>query len=129
MGSRRDALHGLIVVDKPAGLSSAAVVHRVRGRLGVRRAGHTGTLDPLATGVLPICLGAATKLAGYLIAEDKAYRTTIVLGVETDSYDGDGAITARDAEPAADAVDHGRGRQPGRFIDDDQSVEALTGGH
>ena len=105
MSSRteRVPLDGLIVVDKPTGLSSAAVVERVRARLGVKRAGHTGTLDPAATGVLPICLGAATKLAGYLIAEDKAYRTTLVLGVETDSYDGDGAVTARD-EAAVAAV-------------------------
>jgi tRNA pseudouridine55 synthase len=101
--TERVPLDGLIVVDKPTGLSSAAVVERVRARLGVKRAGHTGTLDPAATGVLPICLGAATKLAGYLIAEDKAYRTTLVLGVETDSYDGDGAVTARD-EAAVAAV-------------------------
>jgi tRNA pseudouridine55 synthase len=98
---RGDSLHGLIVVDKPAGLSSAAVVHRVRGRLGVRRAGHTGTLDPLATGVLPVCVGDATKLAGYLIAEDKAYRATIELGAETDTYDAEGEVVARDAEAAA----------------------------
>jgi tRNA pseudouridine55 synthase len=101
MGSRRDSLHGLIVVDKPAGLSSAAVVHRVRGRLGVRRAGHTGTLDPLATGVLPVCIGEATKLAGYLIAEDKAYRATIELGAETDTFDVEGEVVARDLDAAA----------------------------
>jgi tRNA pseudouridine55 synthase len=98
MGSRRDrdALNGLIVVDKPAGLTSAEVCNRVRGRLGIQRAGHTGTLDPQATGVLPVCLGDATKLAGYLIAEDKAYRAHIAFGVETDTYDADGTITARD---------------------------------
>jgi tRNA pseudouridine55 synthase len=110
MASRRDraALHGLIVVDKPAGLTSADVVKRVRDRLRVARAGHTGTLDPLATGVLPVCLGDATKLAGYLIAEDKAYRATIALGVETDTYDADGEVTARDearaSQVTADAI-------------------------
>lgn len=107
MSRRRPALHGLVVIDKPAGLSSATVVERVRGRLGVARAGHTGTLDPLATGVLPVCLGEATKLAGYLLAEDKAYRATLELGVETDTYDGDGTVTAR-AEAAAAAVDRAR---------------------
>jgi len=107
MGSRRDRpgeLNGLILVDKPTGLSSAAVVDRVRGRVGIRRAGHTGTLDPLATGVLPVCLGEATKLAGYLLAEDKAYRATLVLGAETDTYDSDGAIVSENPT-AALAVD------------------------
>jgi tRNA pseudouridine55 synthase len=100
MGSL-DALCGLIIVDKPIGLSSAAVVNRVRGRLGIKRAGHTGTLDPLATGVLPVCLGEATKLAGYLLAEDKAYRATLVLGAETSTYDSEGEVTARDPAGAA----------------------------
>jgi tRNA pseudouridine55 synthase len=86
--------HGVLVVDKPAGLSSAAVVEHVKRTLGVARAGHGGTLDPLATGVLPICLGAATKLAGYLLADDKAYEATGVLGVETDTLDRTGEIIA-----------------------------------
>lgn len=97
----RDRLNGLIIVDKPTGLSSAAVVNRVRGRLGVPRAGHTGTLDPLATGVLPVCIGEATKLAGYLIAEDKAYRATIALGAATDTYDSEGEVVSRDDAAAA----------------------------
>jgi tRNA pseudouridine55 synthase len=97
-------LNGLVIVDKPRAMTSAAVVNRVRARLGVERAGHTGTLDPLATGVLPVCLGEATKLAGHLIADDKAYRATIVLGVETDTYDADGMIVRTD-EAAAHAVD------------------------
>ena len=65
-------MHGVLVIDKPAGVSSAMAVERVRRDLRIDRAGHGGTLDPLATGVLPICVGAGTKLAQFLLAEDKA---------------------------------------------------------
>lgn len=82
------------MLDKPPGMSSAAVVDHVKKRLGVRRAGHGGTLDPMATGVLPICLGEATKLASYLLAEDKEYVAEAVLGVETDTLDRTGTVTA-----------------------------------
>lgn len=85
---------GVLVLDKPAGVSSAAAVDRVKRELGLRRAGHGGTLDPLATGVLPICLGAATKIAAYLLADDKAYEAELVLGVETDTLDRTGATVA-----------------------------------
>lgn len=88
-------MNGVLVVDKPAGLTSAAVVARVRRVLGVKRVGHTGTLDPMATGVLPVCVGEATKIAGYLLAEDKAYEGELELGVETDTLDAQGAITRR----------------------------------
>jgi tRNA pseudouridine55 synthase len=92
------ALHGVVIIDKPPGITSAGAVERVRRRLGVRRAGHTGTLDPIATGVLAICVGEATKLAGYLQAEDKAYEVEAVFGVETDTLDRDGIVTStRDA--------------------------------
>ncbi len=94
-------LHGVLVVDKPRGLTSSEVVIDVRRRLRAERAGHTGTLDPLATGVLPICLGEATKLAGHLIAEDKAYEAELELGVQTDTFDGEGAIVAEDRAGAA----------------------------
>jgi tRNA pseudouridine55 synthase len=95
------ALDGVLVVDKPAGMTSAHVVARVKRGLGARRVGHTGTLDPMATGVLPLCLGEATKIAGYLLAEDKAYEAELLLGVETDTLDAEGAVTARDPEGAA----------------------------
>ncbi|WP_428263715.1 tRNA pseudouridine(55) synthase TruB [Haliangium sp.] len=96
-------LDGVLVVDKPAGPTSARVVAQVKRALGVRRVGHTGTLDPMATGVLPLCLGEATKIAGYLLAEDKVYEGQLLLGVETDTLDAQGAVTAR-AEDAAAAV-------------------------
>jgi tRNA pseudouridine55 synthase len=96
-------LVGVVVVDKPLGLSSAQVVHRLRHALGEKTAGHTGTLDPIASGVLPICLNGATKLAGYLIADDKRYWTKLLLGVETTTLDRTGDIV-RVADVAAVAA-------------------------
>ena len=91
-------MNGVLVLDKPPRMSSAAAVDHVRKRLGVKRAGHGGTLDPIATGVLPICLGEATKLAGYLLSDDKAYEAELVLGVEMDTLDRTGQVTrTRDA--------------------------------
>jgi tRNA pseudouridine55 synthase len=87
-------VHGVLVIDKPAGMSSAAAVERVRQGLGIARAGHGGTLDPLATGVLAICVGAGTKLAQFLLADDKAYLAEGVLGVETDTLDRTGRVVA-----------------------------------
>lgn len=105
MSSRlRSDEHGVLVVDKPAGMTSAAVVARVKRARGARRVGHTGTLDPMATGVLPICVGEATKIAGYLLADDKAYEGELELGAETDTLDADGEVTRRDPAAAA-AVD------------------------
>jgi tRNA pseudouridine55 synthase len=97
-------LHGILVVDKPAAMTSAAVVAEVRRALrplGVKKAGHTGTLDPLATGVLPLCFGEATKLATYLLVDEKAYEAELVLGVETDTLDAYGREVARDDAGAA----------------------------
>ena len=85
-------MHGVLVIDKPAGVSSAMAVERVRRDLRIDRAGHGGTLDPLATGVLPICVGAGTKLAQFLLADDKAYEAEGMLGVETDTLDRTGRI-------------------------------------
>lgn len=90
-------MHGILVVDKPAGRSSASTVDLVKRATGATRAGHGGTLDPLATGVLAVCLGAATKLAQYLLADDKAYEAEGLLGVTTDTLDRTGAIVAERA--------------------------------
>jgi tRNA pseudouridine55 synthase len=86
---------GVLLVDKPAGMTSFDVVRRIRRAAGVRRVGHGGTLDPLASGVLPVCLGEATKLARFLLDADKEYEVTLCLGVETDTFDADGTVTAR----------------------------------
>jgi tRNA pseudouridine55 synthase len=85
-------MHGVLVLDKPTSLSSAAAVDHVKRALGAARAGHGGTLDPIATGVLPICLDAATKLAPYLLADDKAYEAEGLLGIETDTLDRGGRV-------------------------------------
>jgi tRNA pseudouridine55 synthase len=85
-------MNGVIVVDKPAGPTSHDVVARVRRTIGVRRIGHTGTLDPLATGVLPLVVGRATRLAQFLSADEKEYVADVRFGVATISYDGEGLI-------------------------------------
>jgi tRNA pseudouridine55 synthase len=88
-------LDAVLVVDKPSGITSFDVVRKVRRAARVRQVGHGGTLDPLASGVLPICLGEATKLAQFLLDADKAYEVTIRFGIETDTDDADGTVTAR----------------------------------
>jgi tRNA pseudouridine55 synthase len=93
------------VVDKPVGPTSFTVVRQIRRAAGVRRVGHGGTLDPLASGVLPVCLGEATKLAPFLLSADKAYDVTIRLGLETDTDDADGTVTAtRDTSRVTEAA-------------------------
>jgi tRNA pseudouridine55 synthase len=88
-------MDGVIVIDKQAGKTSHDVVSEVKKILGVRKAGHTGTLDPMVTGVLPVCLNEATKLANLLTGENKEYRGTMLLGVETDTLDVEGKIISR----------------------------------
>lgn len=91
--SRRQAVrHGYIVIDKPAGWTSHDVIARVRRIVSERRVGHAGTLDPMATGVLPIAVGLATRTVEYLAAADKAYRASFTFGVATDSGDADGDV-------------------------------------
>lgn len=85
-------MDGVIVVNKPLGKTSHDIVAFLRRLTGIRRIGHTGTLDPAATGVLPVCIGKATKAADMLTASDKAYRAQIVLGMTTDTLDADGEI-------------------------------------
>jgi tRNA pseudouridine55 synthase len=85
-------LDGVLIIDKPLGPTSFDVVQKVRKLTGTKKAGHTGTLDPMATGVLPICLNDATKIAGYILHADKTYETTLRLGVETDTQDAQGKI-------------------------------------
>jgi tRNA pseudouridine55 synthase len=88
------AVHGVLVVDKPYGPSSFAVVQQVRRALGVQRAGHGGTLDPMATGVLAVCLGEGTKLAAFFLDAEKEYEAELLLGVATDTYDAQGQVVA-----------------------------------
>lgn len=85
-------MNGILLVDKPSGMTSHDVVDRVRKAAGIRRVGHTGTLDPAATGLLILCLGKATRLSEFLTGLDKTYQGTILLGTTTNSYDLDGEI-------------------------------------
>ena len=85
----------MLIINKPGGWTSHDVVAKVRKLLGVRKVGHTGTLDPSATGVLVLCLGKATRIAEYLVLADKAYRATLRLGVATDTQDAEGAVVMR----------------------------------
>jgi tRNA pseudouridine55 synthase len=88
-------MNGIVLVDKPAGISSAEVVRRIKSRVKPARVGHLGTLDPFATGLLPIMIGEATKLAPFIEGGDKEYEGVIRLGVETDTLDRDGAEVRR----------------------------------
>ena len=84
---------GILLVDKPEGLSSAGAIRALKGRLGGAKVGHLGTLDPFASGLLPLCVGEATKVARYLLLERKAYAGTMRLGIETDTLDRTGHTT------------------------------------
>ena len=88
------ASHGLVVVDKPGGLTSHGVVARVRRLAGTRKVGHAGTLDPMATGVLVLGVGRATRLLGHLMLTEKAYDATILLGRSTTTDDAEGEVVA-----------------------------------
>jgi tRNA pseudouridine55 synthase len=92
MGRRRKGrqVNGLLVLDKPGGITSNSALQRAKRLFGAAKAGHTGSLDPLATGVLPLCFGEATKFSQFLLDADKEYTSTFVLGVGTDTADADG---------------------------------------
>lgn len=97
-------LHGIVLLDKPQGLSSNQALQRVRHLFRAEKGGHTGALDPLATGLLPICLGEATKIAGLLLGAHKAYETEAVLGVTTDTDDADGLALQERPVPTLDVA-------------------------
>ena len=93
-------VNGLLVLDKPSGISSNQALQQARKLFRAQKAGHTGSLDPLATGVLPLCFGESTKFSQYLLDSDKVYLVTAELGVSTDSGDADGTVTGRQSVPA-----------------------------
>ena len=92
-------VRGILLLDKARGLTSNRALQQVKRLYGAAKAGHTGSLDPLATGMLPICFGAATRLGGFLLDAQKAYRVTARFGVATDTADADGAVTERRDDP------------------------------
>ena len=98
---QRRPVHGVLLLDKPLGLSSNQALQKAKWLLRAEKAGHTGTLDPLATGVLPLCFGAATKFSGLHLDADKTYETTVRLGVTTTTGDAEGDVVQRcDVDPA-----------------------------
>jgi tRNA pseudouridine55 synthase len=107
-------LNGIVVVDKPAGLSSAGVVARVKGIFGARKVGHTGTLDPFATGVLICCINRATRLSQFFLKGDKTYEAKMVLGVETDTQDATGTVT--DRNPVGEVSEEQVRKTAARFV-------------
>lgn len=98
-GRSRRALDGLLLLDKPTGITSNAALQRVKWLFQARKAGHTGSLDPLASGMLPICFGEATKFAGYLLDADKVYRVRARFGVRTDTGDAEGVPVETHSRP------------------------------
>ncbi|WP_445158708.1 tRNA pseudouridine(55) synthase TruB [Halomonas sp. E14] len=107
MARRRRGLpvDGVLLLDKPKGASSNHALQRVRRLLQAQKAGHTGTLDPMATGLLPVCLGEATKFSAHLLEADKVYRTRVQLGAVTDTGDAEGEVVERCAVPPLTAAD------------------------
>lgn len=97
-------LDGVLLLDKPLGLSSNGALQRARRLLRAAKAGHTGSLDPLATGMLPLCFGEATKVAGYLLDGDKRYAFRLALGTKTTTGDAEGEVTERAAVPLLNAA-------------------------
>jgi tRNA pseudouridine55 synthase len=107
MKKEKKNIHGIVLLDKPTGMSSNQALQRVKRLFNAKKAGHTGSLDPLATGLLPICLGQATKVSEYLLHSEKKYSTVVKLGETTDTLDSEGevlttsAVSLNDSEIAA----------------------------
>ncbi len=103
--ARREDVHGILLLDKPLGLSSNAALQRAKRALNARKAGHTGSLDPAATGLLPLCFGDATRVTPFLLDADKRYSVSARLGVRTDSGDLEGAEIERQPVPTMSTAD------------------------
>jgi len=98
-------IRGVLLLDKPRGITSNHALQRVKRLYDAAKAGHTGSLDPLATGMLPICFGVATRLSGFLLDAQKSYRVTACLGASTDTQDADGSVTERREQPRPEETD------------------------
>ena len=103
--SRSLAIDGMVVLNKPAGLTSNGALQRVRRALQAKKGGHTGSLDPAATGMLPLCFGEATKASAYLLDADKTYRVVARLGASTDTGDADGEVVTTAEVPERSEAD------------------------
>ena len=118
MNVQEPIFEGILLVDKPSGITSHDIVDRLRKKLKMKKIGHAGTLDPLATGLMIMLIGKATKVSQFLISLDKSYEGEFLLGVETDSQDADGEVVQEKPIPAE--VDEERGARDVR----DQNVGA-----
>jgi len=98
-------VNGILVIDKPMGVTSNGILQQVKRLYGAAKAGHTGALDPLATGVLPLCFGEATKFSQMMLDSDKAYITTARLGIRTETGDSEGAVVEEKPVPALTEAD------------------------
>ncbi len=87
-------MNGILLIDKPAGITSHTVISKLRKKLGMKKIGHAGTLDPSATGLLVMCIGKATKISSFLIMDDKTYLTDVIFGKTTNTYDSEGEIVS-----------------------------------
>lgn len=114
---------GVLLIDKPTGCTSHDVVARLRRKLQMKQIGHAGTLDPMATGVLVMLVGRATKVSQYLMSMDKGYRGEFLLGVVTDSHDADGEVTA--TAPVPDLTESDLNEHMKTFIGDQYQIPPM----
>lgn len=121
---------GILLLDKPQGLSSNQALQKAKRIFSARKAGHTGSLDPLATGLLPVCFGEATKIAGYLLGAGKAYAAQIRLGITTDTDDAEGQVVQTRAVPQlnAEMIDSALDSLRGRIVQTPPVYSALKQG-
>lgn len=105
---KKELVNGLLLLNKPAGITSNQALQKVKRLLNAKKAGHTGSLDPAATGMLPLCFGEATKVCAYLLDADKTYRVTARLGEATDTGDADGQLVETAPVPALDSEAWGK---------------------
>ena len=116
-------VHGILLLDKPIDCTSNQILQRAKRLFGAAKAGHTGSLDPLATGMLPICFGAATRVSSYLLGASKSYSVVAKLGEATDTGDSHGTVVAQGARPEIDeAVVH---EIVGRFLGESEQVPPM----
>lgn len=123
-------VNGILLLDKPSGISSNRALQQVKRLFVAAKAGHTGSLDPLATGLLPVCFGEATKIAGYVLGARKAYAAECRLGITTDTCDSDGAVLQERPVPALDdhAIRAGLAALTGRIVQVPPVYSALKQG-
>ena len=122
-GRNKAAVSGVLLLNKPAGMSSNQALQKVKRLLNAKKAGHTGSLDPAATGMLPLCFGEATKICGYLLDADKRYRVVARLGEATDTGDADGKVTDTADTPDLSAEDWAGVLE--RFVGDIEQVPPM----